>query len=130
MGSLPARLLVIAAALCAAFAGFYLARQLDSTAPALASGTWLPQPRALPDFQLLDDSGRPFTRRELQGTPTLVFFGFTHCPDVCPTTLMKLAQVMKRAGQPQLRVLLVSVDPQRDSPQALAQYLRAFSPDF
>ena len=121
---------MIAAALCAAFAGFYLARQLDSTAPALASGTWLPQPRSLGDFRLLDDGGRPFSLQNLQGAPTLVFFGFTHCPDVCPTTLMKLAQVVKRAGLPRLRVLFVSVDPERDSPQAIAQYLRAFSPDF
>src|SRR5258707_3980287 len=83
------------AALCAALAGFWLARELDSSAPELASGTWLSSPRAIADFQLTDNLGHPFTTHELQGKPSLVFFGFTHCPDVCPTTLTKLAQVKK-----------------------------------
>jgi protein SCO1 len=130
MKSLPARLLVVAAALCAAFAGFYLARKLDSTGPTLASGTWLPQPRALADFSLTEGGGQPFTLHDLQGAPTLVFFGFTHCPDVCPTTLIKLAQIVRRAQVAGLRVVFVSVDPQRDTPQVVAQYARAFSPEF
>lgn len=126
----PARVLLIVAALAAAVAGFYLARQLDRGSPALASGTWFPQARAIGDFDLLDSDGRPFTRQDLAGAPTLVFFGFTHCPDVCPTTLLKLAQVVKAAQVPKLRVLFVSIDPQRDTPQAVAQYVRAFDPGF
>lgn len=127
----PSRWLLIAAALCAAIAGFYLARQLDRPAPQLASGTWLPAARAVPDFTLLDAEGRAFTRRDLAGTPTLVFFGFTHCPDVCPTTLVKLAQVRKQAQLPGgLRVVFVSVDPQRDTPAVLGPYVQAFDPQF
>ena len=130
MTSLRARWLLPAAALCAGLAGFWLARQLDSRAPQLASGTWLPQSKAVIDFQLIDTSGQAFTRRDLAGVPTLVFFGFTHCPDVCPTTLVKLAQVHRRAAIAGLRVLFISVDPQRDTPPLLGQYLRAFDPQF
>jgi protein SCO1/2 len=60
----------------------------------------------------------------------LVFFGFTHCPDVCPTTLLKLARVRKAAGIASLRVLFVSIDPQRDTPQGVALYVHAFDPAF
>jgi protein SCO1/2 len=130
MTSLRARWLLIAAALCAGIAGFWLARQLDRASPQLASGTWLPQSKAVIDFQLTDTSGRAFTRRDLMGAPALVFFGFTHCPDVCPTTLVKLAQVRRRAPLPGLRVLFISVDPQRDTPPVLGPYVHAFDPQF
>jgi protein SCO1 len=123
-------LLVAVAALSAALAGFWLARELDSSAPQLASGTWLAQPRAVSELHLLDDQGHPFTERDLQGRPSLVFFGFTHCPDVCPTTLAKLAQVKKTAAIPGLQVLFVTVDPQRDTPQAVGTYAHAFDPGF
>ena len=126
----PARILLIVAALGAGLAGFYLARQLDRASPALASGTWFPQARAVSDFHLTEGEGRPFSREDLLGAPTLVFFGFTHCPDVCPTTLVKLAQIVKQAQVPRLRVLFVSIDPQRDTPEAVARYVRAFDPQF
>jgi protein SCO1 len=124
------RWLIAAAALLAALAGFWMARELDRGAPQLASGTWLPQSRRVADFTLSDIYGRPFTKADLAGAPTLVFFGFTHCPDVCPTTLLKLARVKKAAGMPGLRVLFVSIDPQRDTPQAVALYVHAFDPEF
>jgi protein SCO1/2 len=131
MSSLRARwLLLAAAALCAGLTGFWFARQLDRGSPQLASGTWLPQRKAVIDFQLTDTSGHAFTRRDLLGTPTLVFFGFTHCPDVCPTTLLKLAQVRRRAALAGLRVLFISVDPQRDTPPALGLYVHAFDAQF
>jgi protein SCO1 len=125
-----ARLLLAAAALGAALAGYWMAQQLDRASPQLASGTWLPRPKPLSDFRLTDTTGRAFTRSDLGAGPTLVFFGFTHCPDVCPTTLMKLAQVRKRAGLKGLRVLFVSVDPQRDTAPLLGVYLQAFDPAF
>ena len=130
MSSNPARWLLIAAAACAGVAGFWLAHQLDRGSPQLASGTWLPQSKPVIDFELTDTSGQAFTRRDLTGAPTLVFFGFTHCPDVCPTTLVKLAQVHRRAAIAGLRVLFISVDPQRDTPPLLGQYVRAFDPQF
>ena len=121
---------MVAAALIAAVCGFWLARDLDSAAPQLASGTWLSSARRLPDFTLTDQAGKPFTAQNLKGKPTLVFFGFTRCPDVCPTTLVKLAQVKKAAALPALQVLFISVDPERDTPTALSLYVHAFDPTF
>lgn len=116
--------------LVAASAGFWVAQRSSQSVPQLTSGTWFPQPRPIQDFTLTDESGQPFRLNDLKGHPTLVFFGFTHCPDVCPTTLAKLAQVAKSAAVPGLRVLLVSVDPARDKPEQLLQYVRAFDPQF
>jgi protein SCO1 len=118
------------AAILAAAAGAWVARQDDSSGALLASGTWLPQSRPLPDFSLTNQAGEPFTAAELRGRATLVFFGFTNCPDLCPTTLAKLAQVKRNAGVPDLRVVMVTVDPERDTPAALAAYLRRFDPEF
>lgn len=123
-------LLVAVAALCAAVAGFWLARELDSSAPQLASGTWLAIPRSVSDFQLTDSNGQPFTKQNLEGKRSLVFFGFTHCPDVCPTTLVKLAQVKKNASLAGIQVLFITVDPQRDTPQAVGKYAHSFDPSF
>jgi protein SCO1/2 len=117
-------------AVLAAGGGVWVANRTSDQAPQLTSGTWLPQPRPLPEFSLTDQSGQPFTLQSLQGHPTLVFFGFTHCPDVCPTTLARLAQIVKSANVPGLKVLLVSVDPERDTPEQLERYVHAFSPDF
>ncbi len=114
----------------AAIAGFYVAHRSGSSARELTSGTWLPQPRPLEEFSLTDEAGRPFHLADLSTQPTIVFFGFTHCPDVCPTTLAKLAQITKGAAIPELRVVFVSVDPTRDTPQVLEQYVHAFSPSF
>jgi len=121
---------VAVAALCAAVAGFWLARELDSSGPQLASGTWLGIPRTVADFQLTDSQGHPFTLQDLRGRPSLVFFGFTHCPDVCPTTLVKLAQVKKTAPLAGMRVLFITVDPQRDTPAAVGKYAQGFDPSF
>jgi protein SCO1 len=118
------------AAVCAALAGFWLASELDSSGPVLASGTWLPRPKPIGDFHLTDNLGQPFSLRDLQGKPALVFFGFTHCPDVCPTTLLKLAQIKKATAMPGVRVLFVTVDPARDTPSVVGLYVHAFDPDF
>lgn len=122
-------LLVLAAA-GAALLGFCVARQLDRVAPSLASGTWLPRPRAIADFALIGANGRTYSRADLARAPTLVYFGFTHCPDVCPTTLAKLAQVHRLAALATLRVLFVSIDPGRDTPEAVGRYAHAFDPSF
>lgn len=118
------------AAAGAAFAGFWVARQVDSEPPKLASGTWFTTPRPLGALALTAHTGRPFTAQDLQGHATLVFFGFTHCPDACPTTLARLAEIKKSAPLPDLQVLFISVDPERDTPAVLAPYVHAFDPDF
>ncbi len=91
-------------------------------------------PRALPAFELADHRGEPFTDDSLEGQWTLVFFGFTYCPDICPTTMAFLARFMgELEGLPEYddtRVVMVSVDPARDTPQRLAEYVPYFDPGF
>ena len=81
-------------------------------------------------FSLVDQHGKPVTERDYLGKPTLLFFGFTHCPDVCPTTLFELTTRLKDLGPEadRLNVVFVSVDPQRDTPEQLALYLSSFDP--
>ena len=119
-----------AVAVVAAVAGVYVARILNQPAvPSLESGTSLPRPRVLADFNLVDTNGAAATLATLRGHPTLVFFGFTHCPDVCPTTLALLASVQKQARIPGLKVALISVDPERDTPEQLGRYVASFGGD-
>jgi len=114
----------------AAFAGAFLAYQLDRPIPRLTSGTWLPQARPITPIDVVDQTGASFTARELVGRPSLVFFGFTHCPDVCPTTLALLTRVVRDASVPGLRVIFVTVDPARDTPAVVRDYVAAFDPSF
>jgi len=122
--------ILFALAACAALGGFFLARQLDRETPVLASGTWLPTPKLIESFELIDAKGRPYTNVDLTSEPTLVYFGFTRCPDVCPTTLVKLAQALKQAALGPLRVVFVSIDPERDTPAVVGLYAHAFDPSF
>jgi protein SCO1 len=110
--------------------GALLARMLGVTSVPLESGTWLPQPRSLSEFHLQDLSGADFDLQSLRGEPTLLFFGFTNCPDVCPTTLATLTQVQRSAPLPGTRVVFVTIDPERDSAANLQVYLGAFSKSF
>ena len=91
-------------------------------------------PRALPDFELTDHHGAPFTKDSLQGHWTLVFFGFTHCPDICPTTMALLSQLMETLqGLPEYedtRIVMVTVDPARDDVEQLSRYVPYFNTDF
>jgi protein SCO1/2 len=84
-----------------------------------------------PDFALTDQDGRPFVLSDQRGRPVVLFFGYTHCPDACPTTLAHLAKAAHAAGVPgDLRVAFITVDPARDSPAALKRYMRVFDPAF
>jgi len=120
-----------ALAVVAAVAGIYVARMVTQPAvPSLESGTSLPAPRVLPEFSLVDAHGTPTTVAGLRGHPTLVFFGFTHCPDVCPLTLSILANVQRQAAVPNLKVAFITVDPERDTPQQVGAYVSSFGRDF
>jgi protein SCO1/2 len=81
-------------------------------------------------FTLIDQRGQPFTDRSLSGKPALVFFGFTYCPEVCPTTLTRMSGWLKALGPDadKLNVVFISIDPERDTPAQLASYLSAFDP--
>ncbi len=102
-------------------------------APPQIQGVLLPQPRALPDFRLVDHHNRVFGNNELKGRWHLVSYGFTTCPDICPTTLSQLAnasRTLKAQGYADLRVLFYTVDPGRDSVAQLAAYVPYFDPGF
>lgn len=81
-------------------------------------------------FQLVDQNGKPISDRDLKGHPTLVFFGFTHCPEVCPTTLADISAIMDTLGPDagKLNAVFITVDPERDTPAVLKDYLTSFNP--
>ena len=127
--------IVIVAALALAF-GFALSWFVASNKPvALEAGTWFgDQARALPEFELLDHNNQPLTRASLKGKWSLMFFGYTHCPDICPISLQTLSDMIGSIEDPDvtgaLRVYFVSVDPERDRPEVLSEYVGYFNPDF
>jgi protein SCO1 len=81
-------------------------------------------------FQLTDQSGQTVTEKNMQGHPTLIFFGFTHCPDVCPTALFDISEVLRALGKDGDRVnaYFISVDPERDTSKEMKDYLSSFDP--
>lgn len=84
------------------------------------------------DFALTDHTGKPRTMADFRGKAVVIFFGYTQCPDVCPTTMTGMAEAMKLLGPEasKVQVLFVTVDPERDTPQLLAQYVPVFHPSF
>jgi protein SCO1 len=113
----------------AAAAAIGVGAALVTSAPepvALRSGTALAEPRPLPEFSLVDAHGRPFGRAALERRWSILFSGFTHCPDVCPTTLALLANLRSRMPADDLQFVFLSVDPDRDTPDVVARYLAHF----
>lgn len=107
-----------------------MARLVSQTTVPLASGTWLSPPRPVAPFTLADTAGQPYSEQRLLGHPSLVFFGFTYCPDACPTTLATVAEVLRAQPSAGLPLIFISIDPERDTGEVLHKYLHAFSPDF
>ncbi|WP_041522000.1 SCO family protein [Gilvimarinus agarilyticus] len=90
-------------------------------------------PRRFDDFTLLNHKGEPFTRDDFVGQWSLVFFGFTHCPDICPTTMAELDRLVSKLPDDiadDTQVVLVSLDPARDTPDVLSEYVGYFDPEF
>ena len=108
--------------------------RLMSLAETRANGLFLfDTPRDPGAFSLMDHHGKPFTRGALTNRWTLIFFGFTHCPDICPTTLAELAELKAQLVDTEandLQVVMLTVDPARDTPARLADYVPYFHPDF
>lgn len=129
-------LLAALVALLSAAAGFGLWKlRHDGPANMTESLRILPDPRVLADFSLVDQHGAPFSLEQLHGRWSLLFFGFTHCPDVCPSALYDLHRVNQAAAdagadKAAYQVIFVSVDPERDSPERLGAYVAYFDPDF
>lgn len=81
-------------------------------------------------FQLTDQTGKAVTDKDLKGKPTLIFFGYTHCPDVCPTSLFEISEVLRAMGKDadKVNAVFISVDPERDTPATMKDYLSSFDP--
>ena len=81
-------------------------------------------------FSLVDQNGQPFTDQDMKGRPYLVFFGYTHCPDICPTTLFDMSQLIRKLGPDADRIvaLFITIDPDRDTSAVLKDYLASFDP--
>ncbi|MCB1611521.1 MAG: SCO family protein [Xanthomonadales bacterium] len=133
--------IIVALAAIAGIAGFVASKQMfDGREPApeavlqLQGSLLYPQPKPLPEFMLESADGRSLSNKDWQGRWRLVFFGFTHCPDVCPTTLATtkaaLAKLKSERPDADIAVSFVSIDPERDLPQQLAAYVAFFDPAF
>lgn len=117
-------------------AGLYFGLQLTTPKTPVIAGLVLPQARALPDFHLEDQDGKAFGKASMAGRWTVLAYGYTHCPDICPTTLASLAaaarEIARRdpAAYRDFRFAFLSVDPGRDSAERLKTYVPFFHPDF
>ncbi len=129
------KLFFVFVAIAAATAGLLLSNHLGPAPKPVVDtdATVFQTVRPLPEMALVNHLGLPFTRQSFEGQWTLLFFGFTHCPDVCPTTLFLLSQVQKATTDlppsQQPKVAMISVDPARDTPEKLAGYLPHFGED-
>lgn len=130
-------LLIFSVTILAAIVGQWLYHVTQNKAPDLSklNATVFSTPRTVGPFSLLDQHGKPFTEASLQGQWSFVFFGYTNCPDVCPTTLTTLNLMLKAitnqsAEIPLPRVIMASVDPARDTVEQLGKYMPYFNKDF
>jgi protein SCO1 len=120
---------------CLLIAGVFYWMLPDKTVPPELQAVLRPEPKPLQAFELIDQQGRPFNLDRLKNKWSFVFFGYTYCPDICPTTLSTLTGVIKRLqadppGLSNIQVAFVSVDPQRDTPDLLEGYLKYFNEAF
>ena len=130
---LPLVLILLLALAAGLIAGFWMQRErvtIDDI-----NATVLEPANSIGDFELITHFGTSFTLDSLKGKWSLLFFGYTNCPDVCPTTLQTLTQVDKQISENttddhQMQVVFVSVDPERDTPERLAQYVPYFNQSF
>jgi protein SCO1 len=133
-GRVSATYLILIAAVAAAVGLWLGGRMFAPPAPNLAAAVMYPSPRDLPDFELERADGGTLTPADWNGRWTVAFFGYTNCPDVCPTTLATFKQVFAKlaaegvAGK--VRFDFISVDPERDTPAQLTQYVGYFDKDF
>jgi protein SCO1/2 len=131
------RVVAGAAALSAGVLAFWAWNRLDRppAPPPSIGGFVLPEPRKLPAVELVDENGALFTPQQLAGRWSFLYFGYTYCPDVCPLALVELAAfkeilAVREIPGPAAAYYLVSVDPQRDTPESLRDYVHYFDPTF
>ncbi len=112
--------------------GFIVALGVTMSRPYTLRGSEIQQAYTAPDFNLTDGNGDSFRLSDQQGRLVLIFFGYTSCPDVCPTTLSEMKQIKARLGNDadKVEVVFITVDPERDLPEKVGQYVSAFDPSF
>jgi len=135
MRTVVSLLLVAGLALGAGIGYRWYSQRIESSAAILINGTILQPPRTTAPFQLIDHRSQPFGLANFKDRWSFVFFGFTNCPDVCPTTLHTFRSMYESLPQyeidsAQVQVVFVSVDPERDSVEVLRQYVPYFHPEF
>ena len=119
--------LVVLAAIIGVLAAMYQDKEPEPTVPGLL---W-PGPKTLGAFSVIDHDNNPFTLADLRGKWSLLFFGFTHCPDICPVTLAVMDKTHSRLDKARdVQFVFVTVDPERDTPERMEQYLTSFNPEF
>jgi len=129
------RIPIVILALLALVGGYYAGNMFQKKAPPPVLASVLEPPKEIRPFELTGGDGENFTLENLKGQWTLVYFGYTYCPDICPTTLTDIARVYNRlADQPEitkeLKTLLISVDPARDTPERLQEYVTFFRDNY
>ncbi|MDB5740472.1 MAG: hypothetical protein JWP16_1512 [Alphaproteobacteria bacterium] len=115
--------------LAAALAGgvlWYESNQVPRLGQVVTIGT----PDVGGPFQLVDQTGAPRTDKDFRGRFMLIYFGYSFCPDVCPTTLAVMAQALEKLGDKRVVPVFITIDPERDTPRVLADYMKAFGPNF
>ena len=128
-------LIIAVAAALALIGGYFLGNMASGKKPELKIATLIPDPRPINNFSLVDYNNQPFTLDNFKGQWSLVFFGYTHCPDICPVALGSMVEVNKalveeNEFQGQFQTVFISVDPARDTPEHLKNYVTFFNPDF
>ncbi len=132
---MPAFVIMAIGALALGAAANWLLGEKATSRPEMITATVLyEQARPLPEFSLLQHRGQPFSRSDLTGKWSFLFFGYTHCPDICPTTLLTLNDAVQRMRQKgnhkDTQVIFVSVDPDRDDVKRLSEYVPFYNQDF
>jgi protein SCO1/2 len=125
-------LAVIVVAIAAGLFGYLITREDEG--PVEYFGAVINDPVPMPDAILTDDDGKPFDlRKETEGYVTLLYVGYTHCPDICPTHLYEMSEAIKRLPKKtaeQVKVVFVTADPERDTPAVMKAYVDTFDPNF
>ena len=129
------RIPIIILAILALVGGYYAGNMFKQETPPPVLASVLQPPKEIRPFELTGGDGEKFTLEDFKGHWTLVYFGYTYCPDICPTTLTDIARVYNRlADEPEitenLKTLLISVDPDRDNPKRLQEYVTFFRDDY
>ena len=128
--SIKMGLLVTGLVALAAVLGVLVAMQRQEPEPGISGMLW-PEPKTLGSFSVIDHENNPFTPADLRGKWSLLFFGFTHCPDICPVTLAVMDKTHGRLDRTRdVQFVFVTVDPERDTPERLKQYITSFNPEF